>query len=131
MSQLGRFIGFEAAVALLHDRGEVALLDEVEERCRAQADRAPEHMRNEVRAIYEQFSLEELSDRISQLVRPRTPDWTGEVSIIYQSVEGLRSAIPNHSGDWYFTGDYPTPGGYRVLNTSYLNWRAACDVRAY
>jgi amidophosphoribosyltransferase len=131
MSQLGRFIAFEAAVALLYDRGEEALLEEIEIRCRAQAGLDPRRMVNYVGEIYRRFSLEQISGKVAQLVRPSDLDWDGEVRIIYQSIDGLRAAIPGHSGDWYFTGDYPTPGGYKVLNRSYLNWRAACDDRAY
>ncbi len=131
MSQLGRFIAFEAAVALLHDRGEQHLLEEVEQRCRAQERLEPAKMVNHVAAIYERFSLEEISAKVSQLVRPSDLDWGGEVEIIYQSVDGLRAAIPDHTGVWYFTGEYPTPGGYRVLNTSYLDWRAGREGRAY
>jgi amidophosphoribosyltransferase len=131
MSQLGRFIAFEAAVGLLHDRNEAHVLDEVEQRCRDQQNFEPARMVNHVAAIYERFSLEELSNKIAELVRPRDIDWTGEVEIIYQSVEGLRTAIPDHTGVWYFTGEYPTAGGYRVLNTSYLDWREGRDGRAY
>jgi amidophosphoribosyltransferase len=131
MSQLGRFIAFEAAVALLHDRGEQHVLEEVEQRCRAQEKTEPAKMVNHVTAIYERFSLEEISNKVAQLVRPRDLDWGGDVEIIYQSVDGLRASIPDHTGVWYFTGDYPTPGGYRVLNTSYLDWRKGHTGRAY
>ncbi len=131
MSQLGRFIAFEAAVALQRESGESSVLDEVEQRCQAQADVEPHRMVNHVAAVYEPFDLEELSAKIAQLVRPDDLDWKGDVEIIYQSVDGLRSAIPDHTGVWYFTGEYPTPGGYKVLNRSYLNWRRACDDRAY
>ncbi len=131
MSQLGRFIAFEAAVALLRDRDEAHLLDEVEQRCRAQEKSDPARMVNHVAAIYERFSLEELSNKIAELVRPRDIDWPGGVEIMYQTVDGLRAAIPDHTGVWYFTGEYPTPGGYRVLNTSYLDWREGRDGRAY
>jgi amidophosphoribosyltransferase len=131
MSQLGRFIAFEAAVALLHDRGDDHVADEVEQRCLAQADSEPHKMVNHVASIYERFTLDDLSAKIAALVRPRDIDWQGDVQIIYQSIDGLRAAIPDHAGVWYFTGEYPTPGGYKVLNTSFLNWRRACDDRAY
>lgn len=131
MSQLGRFIAFEAAVALLHDRGEETLLDEVEQRCIEQASLSSEQMTNHVRRIYERFTLDELSTKIAELVRPKAIPWQGAVEVMYQSVEGLHEAMPGYTGDWYFTGNYPTPGGYRVLNTSYLNWRRRSDVRAY
>ena len=91
-------------------------------------------MQNHVRRIYERFSLAELSAKIAQLVRsPRLEAmaWHGDITIVYQSIEGLRSSMPEHSGDWYFTGEYPTPGGYRVLNTAYLNWRRGDERRAY
>ncbi|MEE2971809.1 MAG: amidophosphoribosyltransferase, partial [Planctomycetota bacterium] len=131
MSQLGRFIAFEAAVSLLHERGEASLLDEIEEACRAQADLPPERMSNHVGRIYDRFSLAELETRIAELIRSDRLEWNGEISVVYQSVEGLRDAMPDHSGDWYFTGEYPTPGGYRVLNTAYLNWRRRDERRAY
>jgi len=131
MSRLGRFIAFEAAVALLQDRGEEALLEEVEQRCLAQADRPPEKMVNHVKAIYDPFTLEELSAKVAQLVRPKTISWPGRIDIIYQRVKDLRRAMPEYTGDWYFTGGYPTPGGYRVLNTSFLNWRRSVEARAY
>ncbi len=107
------------------------ILDEVEQRCLAQKDLPLTRMENHVAAIYDRFTLDELSAKVAQLVRPATIDWTGEIDVIYQSVEGLRHAMPAHTGDWYFTGRYPTPGGYRVLNRSYLNWRQQVDVRAY
>ncbi len=134
MSQLGRFIAFEAAIALLRERGQERILDEVEDACLGQASLPPERMQNHVRRIYERFSLAELSAKIAQLVRsPRLEAmaWHGDITIVYQSIEGLRSSMPEHSGDWYFTGEYPTPGGYRVLNTAYLNWRRGDERRAY
>lgn len=155
MSQLGRFIAFEAAVALLRERRMECVLEEVEQKCREDARLALDEIEhritasangahqsplatrhspitlNHVAAIYAPFTLEELSAKVAELVRPRNISWTGPIDVVYQSVDGLRAAMPNHSGDWYFTGNYPTPGGYRVLNQSYLNWRQAQDVRAY
>jgi len=131
MSQLGRFIAFEAAVALLREHGEAGLLDEIEQRCLDQASAPDDRLVNHVGAIYERFTLEQIEAKIAQLVRPPDLPWRGEVRIIYQSVEGLRNAIPDHHGVWYFTGEYPTPGGYRVLDRSYLNWRRNRDDRAY
>ncbi len=131
MSQLGRFIAFEAAVTLLRDRDEDKLLDEVEELCLQQEHLPPEKITNHVQQIYSRFTLDELSDKIAELVRPTSVPWTGEIQVMYQSVEGLQQAMPAHTGDWYFTGRYPTPGGYKVLNTAYLNWRRNEDVRSY
>jgi len=131
MSQLGRFIAFEAAVALLEDRGEAGLLGEIEARCREQSDWPSARQKNHVARLYERFSLDELSGKVSELVRSPRMDWTGRLDVIYQTVEGLHRAMPEHSGDWYFTGRYPTPGGYAVLNRAYLNWVEKRDVRAY
>jgi amidophosphoribosyltransferase len=88
-------------------------------------------MENYVARIYDEFSLEELSEKIASLVRAKDLDFDGEIKVLYQTVEGLLAAMPGYTGDWYFTGDYPTPGGYRVLNTAYLNWRRNDDARAY
>ncbi len=131
MSQLGRFIAFEAAINLLRRRGDEAVLDEVEALCRAQEAHPADRMKNHVRLIYDRFTHDEISAEVAQLIRPKSGDWTGEVDVIYQTVEGLRRAMPNHTGDWYFTGDYPTPGGYRVLNRAFLNWRRRSDSRSY
>lgn len=131
MSQLGRFIAFEAAVALLRERGDESILDQVQERCLAQAEKPADKHVNHVAEIYDRFSLDELSAKIAQLVRPPEIPWRGEIEIIYQTIEGLLAAMPAHTGDWYFTGRYPTPGGYKVLNTAYLNWRRQSEVRAY
>jgi len=135
MSQLGRFIAFEAAVALLEERGETDLLEEVERKCLAQEHRPVERLHNHVAEIYARFTLEEIAGKVADLVRsPRLEEelgWRGPIDVVYQSLEGLHKAMPGFTGDWYFTGEYPTPGGYRVLNTAYLNWRRRNDRRAY
>lgn len=131
MSQLGRFIAFEAVVALIVERGMERLLDDVEQRCRSQADWPAELMVNHVKSLYQPFSLRELERKVAQLVRSTSLTWPGEVAVIYQSIDGLRGAMPQSTGDWYFTGDYPTPGGNKVVNTAYLKWRARDDGRAY
>ena len=131
MSQLGRFIAFEAAIALLTERGMSSVVERVEERCLAQADQPADRMRNEVRALYEPFTLDELSAKVSELIRSPGLAWRGRLDVIYQSVEGLRAAMPRFTGDWYFTGDYPTPGGLQVLNNAFLNWRRGDERRSY
>lgn len=131
MSRLGGFIAFEAAVEVLRERGDDGLLDEVEERCLAQVDAPADRMENWVRLIYERVGDEVLAAKVAQLVRSPSLVWPGEIEVVYQSVEGLRAAMPAHTGDWYFTGEYPTPGGYRILNTAYLRWRRADERRAY
>ncbi|MBL9210171.1 MAG: amidophosphoribosyltransferase [Opitutaceae bacterium] len=129
MSELGKFIAFEAAVALLNERGQSQLLDEVYELCRDEVAKGGPH--NHVRRIYEPFTPEEISRKIVEFVRPKSLDWKGEVEIIFQTIENLHAAVPHHQGDWYFTGRYPTPGGYRVVNQAYINFYEKQDGRSY
>lgn len=121
MSQLGKFIAFQAAVGLLKERGQDFVIREVYQDCLKQADKPVLEMKNHVRRIYDRFTDAEISAKVSELVRPET-EWKGEVHILYQTVENLHKALPEHSGDWYFTGNYPTPGGYRALNQAYINY---------
>ncbi len=122
MSVLGKFIAFQAAVALLRDRGAEDVLREVYGECCEQAARPPGKMLNHVSRIYEPFTAEEISTKIADLVRPRDVPWQGEVEILYQSLEDLDAALPDHDGMWYFNGEYPTLGGYAVLNKAYINF---------
>jgi amidophosphoribosyltransferase len=131
MSEVGKFIAFEAAVSLLKERGQASLLEEVYRQCRDELASAPAEPANHVRKIYEPFTAEEISRRITELVTPRNAGWPGEVQIIFQSIETLHQALPNHTGDWYFTGKYPTPGGYRVVNQAYVNYYEKSEGRAY
>jgi amidophosphoribosyltransferase len=129
MSELGKFIAFEAAVALITERGQTELLDEVYELCRDEVTKGGSQ--NHVRRIYEPFTADEISRQIVELVRPKQLEWQGEIRIIFQSIESLHRAVPNHRGDWYFTGRYPTPGGYRVVNQAYVNYYEKHDGRSY
>jgi amidophosphoribosyltransferase len=129
MSQLGRFIAFEAAVGLAREHGHAAVLDEIEAKCTEQSAWAPERMKNHVQLLYGLFTLHQIEDKVAELIRSKSLDWSGEIRVVYQSVEGLRESMPDYSGDWYFTGEYPTVGGYRVLNTAYLNWRRGAEGR--
>ncbi len=129
MSELGKFVAFEAAVALVNERGQSQLLDEVYELCREEV--AKGGSQNHVRRIYEPFTPEEISKRIVELVRPRQLEWKGDFEIIFQTIESLHRAVPNHRGDWYFTGRYPTPGGYRVVNQAFVNYYEKNDKRSY
>ncbi len=132
MSELGKFIAFEAAVALLKESGRGEVLDEVYRRCRQEiAKPAGETTVNQVRGIYEPFLPEEISAKIADLVRPRDVEWKGPVEIVFQTIENLHAAVPDHSGDWYFTGKYPTPGGYRVVNRAYVNYFEKHEGRSY
>jgi amidophosphoribosyltransferase len=131
MSQLGNFIAFQAMVELLKQDGNEWLFAEIEKKCKAQKDLPPDQLTNYVRELYDHCNLEALEAKIAQLIRPVDTLWKGDIQIMYQTIDGLHAAIPNHSGDWYFTGYYPTPGGYQVLNTSYLQWRKGSAARAY
>lgn len=129
MSELGKFIAFEAAVALLVERGQSRLLEEVYALCVDEIKRGGAV--NHVRQIYEPFSPADISKKIVELVRPKNLEWKGDVEIIFQTIESLHAAVPNHRGDWYFTGKYPTPGGYRVVNQAFINYYEKHSGRAY
>jgi len=129
MAKLGDFIAFQAAVQLLKDNFKDNLLDELYEKAKAQEDLPKEQIVNVVKEIYAPFTAEQISHKISELLRPETIN--AEVEIIYQSIEGLHNAIPNHKGDWYFTGNYPTAGGNKVVNKSFINYMEGKNVRAY
>jgi amidophosphoribosyltransferase len=132
MSELGKFIAFEAAVALLKEHGRAEVLEEVYRLCRAEvAKPAGTTLVNHVRKIYEPFTPEQISAKIVEHVRPKNIEWKGEIEILFQTVENLHVAVPNHTGDWYFTGKYPTPGGYRVVNQAYLNYFEKSEGRSY
>ncbi|MEK7415599.1 MAG: amidophosphoribosyltransferase [Planctomycetota bacterium] len=128
MSELGKFIAFEAATKLLQERKQESLLNDVLAACREPVKPGDPPI-NHVKRIYEPFTDQEISERIARLVRPA--DWDGELVVVYQTVAGLRNAIPNHTGDWYFTGDYPTPGGTRVCNRAFVNYMERKTGRSY
>jgi amidophosphoribosyltransferase len=129
MAKLGDFIAFQAAVALLKENFKENLLDELYEKAKAQEELPKEEIINVVKEIYAPFTAEQISAKIAELLRPESLN--AEVDIIYQSIEGLHNAIPNHSGDWYFTGNYPTAGGNKVVNKSFINYMEGKNVRAY
>jgi amidophosphoribosyltransferase len=129
MSRMGDFIAFQAAVALLKDNGNMALLDEVYAKCKAAEEAGKLKEENFVKAIYDGFTAEEISAKIAVMLRP--DDVTAEVDIIYQSIGGLYNACPNNHGDWYFTGNYPTAGGNRVANKAFMNYMERKEGRGY
>lgn len=131
MAELGKFIAFQAATALLKERGLSRVLDETLEEAIAELRKPKDQMRNAVKAIYAPFSDEEISAKVAQLIYPENTAWRGEVKVIYQSITGLHEALGEEFGDWYFSGDYPTPGGYAVCNRSYIQFRKGRDGRAY
>ena len=131
MSELGNFIAFQAVVELLREEGATAVLEEVYQACLEQREREPAGMENHVAALYGRYSEDRISGKISELVTPDTPDWNGEVRVLFQSIEALREALPDHGGDWYFTGEFPTPGGYRALNQAFINFFEKRKGRSY
>jgi amidophosphoribosyltransferase len=129
MSKMGDFVAFQAMVALLEEKDENHLLEEVYEKSLAQLEISKNKVKNYVVELYDHFKYEEISHKISEILSPKDVD--ADIKIIYQTLEGLRNAIPNHTGDWYFSGNYPTPGGNKVVNRSFINFMEKKDVRAY
>lgn len=129
MAKMGDFIAFQAAIALLKDQGKEHIIEETYQKCKAQADLPKEEIINNVKDIYAPFTAEEISKKISELLTPK--HITAEVDIVYQSIEGLHAACPDHKGDWYFTGNYPTPGGNQVINRAFIYYVEGIDKRAY
>ena len=129
MAKMGDFIAFEAAISLLKERNLDHIIEEVYQACLSQLAVPKEEVKNEVKRIYEPFTDQEISDRIAMLLRPA--EVNSEVTIVFQIVDNLHKACPGHTGDWYFTGDYPTPGGNKVVNKSFINWKENRNERAY
>jgi amidophosphoribosyltransferase len=120
MSRMGEFIAFRAAIELLKDRGMSHIIREVYEKCLIQAKLPAAEQVNEVKAVYAPFTDEEISAKMVEMLTPK--DTKAEIEIVYQSLEGLHKAVPGCPGDWYFSGDYPTPGGNRLVNLAYINF---------
>ncbi|HIG32783.1 MAG TPA: amidophosphoribosyltransferase [Flavobacteriales bacterium] len=129
MAKMGDFIAFNAAVGLLKDTKQVHILTQVYNKCKAQVNLPKEEMVNYVQDIYKPFTAEEISLKISELVTPK--ETKAEVEIIYQSISDLHASCPEHLGDWYFTGNYPTPGGVKVVNKAFMNYMEGKNKRAY
>jgi amidophosphoribosyltransferase len=129
MARLGDFIAFQAAVALLKEQGKESIIDVVYRKCKDQQNAPKETVKNYVKEIYEPFSYEQISAKIAELVTPS--EISAKVEVIFQTVEGLHDACPNHKGDWYFTGNYPTPGGNMVVNKAFINYVEGRNERAY
>jgi amidophosphoribosyltransferase len=131
MSELGKFIAFQAAVQLLKERGMRGVMRETYEACKAELAKPKSEMRNAVKAVYASFTDTEISDKISQLIYPQHTPWKGEIKVIYQTIPGLHEALGQQYGDWYFSGDYPTPGGFSVVNRAFINFFEKKEGRAY
>jgi amidophosphoribosyltransferase len=129
MAKLSDFVAFRAAIILLRENHMEYIINRVYKKCKEQENLPKEKIVNHVKEIYEPFTLEQISKKIAELVT--APDVKAEVQVVYQTIENLHKAIPHHTGDWYFTGDYPTPGGNKVVNQAFINYIEGKNIRAY
>ena len=129
MAKMNEFIAFEAAIELLKETGKAYIINDVYRKCKEQILYPKEQIRNYVKEIYEPFTADDISKKISELLTPVGMDT--EVEIVYQTIENLHKACPNNKGDWYFTGNYPTPGGNKVVNKAFMNYIEGNNSRAY
>jgi amidophosphoribosyltransferase len=129
MSKMKDFVAFRAVLALLKESGKEYKLDEVYDKCKSSIGKLSGNVENYVKELYEPFSYEEISDKVADIVTPR--DCKAEIKVVFQTIENLHKACPNHTGDWYFTGDYATPGGNRVVNKAFIYFMEGKTVRAY
>ena len=129
MAILGDFVAFQAAIELLKDNKMQSVIEDVYTKCKSQIKLPKEEMQNYVKEIYSPFTAKQISSKISSILTPK--DVNSEVEIIYQSIEDLHLSCPNHKGDWYFTGDYPTPGGNKVVTKAFINFIEGNKARAY
>ncbi|WP_295720886.1 amidophosphoribosyltransferase [Mucilaginibacter sp.] len=129
MSRMGEFVAFEAAISLLKEMGREDIILDVYQKCKDSIKLPKEKVQNHVKAIYELFTDQQVSDRIAQIITPK--EIKCKVEVIYQTLDNLHIACPDHTGDWYFSGDYPTPGGNKVVNRAFVNWMEGKNQRAY
>ncbi len=129
MSRMAEFVAFEAAVSLLRESGRSNIIHEAYDNCMASIQEEKENVINHVQAIYAPFTDKEISDRIAKIITPKNIN--AEVEVMYQTLDNLHKACPNHLGDWYFSGNYPTPGGNKVVNKALMNWMEGKNQRAY
>ena len=131
MSEMGKFIAFRAAESLRRKRGQESLLQEVCDRCREEMAKPADERINAVQQIYEGLSPEEISAEVALLVTPDEMTWKGDIEVVFQTIENLHDSIEGNLGDWYFTGNYPTPGGVAVANMAYIHWFEGKGGRSY
>ena len=129
MSKMGAFIAFQALILLLNEDGKEDLITQAYERAKSLMAEGKDHTENVVKHLYAQYDYRVVSDKISEILKPKNAKC--EIKIIYQTLESLREACPHNSGDWFFSGDYPTPGGYRVVNRAFINFVEKKNERAY
>ncbi len=129
MTRMGEFIAFNAAISLLKERGKESIINEIYNKCKEQEGLPSDKIMNFVKGIYEPFTDDEISEKIALMVKNN--NIKADVKVVFQSVENLHKACANNSGDWYFTGDYPTPGGNKVVNRAFINWVEGKNERSY
>jgi len=129
MSKMKNFVAFRALVKLLEETGQEHLMEETYYKCKAELEKTGKDIRNPVQDLYALFTYEQVSDKIAEIITP--PNIKPEIKIIYQTIDDLHKATPQHTGDWYFSGDFPTPGGMRVVNIAFINFYDKIDARAY
>ena len=129
MSKMSEFIAFRAAIELLKDENKQYIIDEVYKKSVVQRDKKPEEIVNYVKDIYNEFTEQQVADKIAEMLTPE--DTKSEVKIVYQTIQGLHKACPNHKGDWYFSGNYPTPGGNKVVNNAFINYIENSEEKTY
>ncbi|MES2653841.1 MAG: amidophosphoribosyltransferase [Bacteroidota bacterium] len=129
MSKMGQFVAFDAAIQLLKERGMEHIIEDVYQKCKASLLLPKEEIVNYVKEIYRPFKQQEISDQIAKIITPA--ETVADVEVIYQTLDNLHIACPNHTGDWYFSGNYPTPGGNKVVNKAFVNWKEGNNQRAY
>jgi len=129
MSVMKSFVAFQAMIELCEEMGKIDFIEEIYERCKAQEDLPKEEMVNHVKELYAMFTDKQISDRIAAIVRPANLKY--ELEVLFQTIEGLHLACPENLGDWYFSGDYPTPGGTKVVNKAFINYMEKSSERAY
>jgi amidophosphoribosyltransferase len=129
MSKMGDFIAFNAAIELMKEKGKIDCLKELWDKCKEMQRTNQLHTENVVQQLYKQFTTDEISNKIAQFITPAGLDIP--VDVIFQSIEDLHKSCPNNLGDWYFTGNYPTPGGNKVVNKAFMNYMEGKNVRGY
>ena len=129
MSKLKDFVAFQAMIALVKHRKLDNKLEEVYAKCKAQENLPKEQLKNYLIELYALFSNDEISDQIAKIITP--PEINAEVEVIFQTIENLHSACPDNLGDWYFSGNYPTPGGNKVVNKAFMNYMEGNENRSY
>ncbi|HTD39290.1 MAG TPA: class II glutamine amidotransferase [Mucilaginibacter sp.] len=129
MSRMGEFVAFEAAISLLKEMKKEDVILDVYKKCKDSASLPKEQVENYVKAIYDQFTDQQISDRIAKIITPK--EINAEVQVIYQTLDNLHTACPDNTGDWYFSGDFPTPGGNKVVNRAFVNWMEGKNQRGY